>query len=238
MVDVRSITSKVPRSDFEVKELEKLAQSILTAGGLLSPLLLKQTGVDSYDVLAGDREYYAAVRARELDPRAAETVNAFVIPEDCEDAAIDQFKTLHQSSASIDVPPSAGQATQPTVTSSSTDQRLINLESRLDESLREIKQTHQRDIQRLEQQINALQQQIPQKIEPLEIFNTASSAELLQKLARAGITGEKTSAKIITSIEKARKQSPFTSFTDAVTRIDALGDKRMLAILDAWAGLY
>ncbi|NER79071.1 MAG: ParB N-terminal domain-containing protein [Leptolyngbya sp. SIO1D8] len=238
MVDVNSITSKVSRSDFKVNELEKLAQSILAAGGLLSPLLLKQTGVDSYDVLAGDREYYAAVRAKEIDPRSAETVNAFVVPEDCEDAAIDQFKTLHQSSASKVIPTATSQATQPTATSSSIDQRLINLESRLDESVREIKQTHQRDIQDLEQQIKALQQQIPQKLEALEIFNTADRAELLQKLAKARITGEKTTEKIIRGIEKARKQSTFKSFTDVVSKIDGLGDKRMLVILDAWGGLY
>ena len=37
MVDVKCITSKVPRSTFNPKELEKLAQSILVVGGLLSP---------------------------------------------------------------------------------------------------------------------------------------------------------------------------------------------------------
>lgn len=234
MVDVKSITSNVPRSNFKVNELEDLAQSILATGGLLLPLLIKETGVDAYDVLAGDREYYAAVRARELNPRAAETVNAFVIPEDCQDAAIDQFKTLHQSSVLRDVPPSSRQSTQPTATSSSTDQRLINLESRLDEAVREMKQAHQN----LQQEFQSLQQQIPQKVEPLEIFNTASSAELLQKLAMAGITGEKTPEKIIKGIEKARKQSPFTSFTDVVNRTNGLAETRMLAILDAWGGLY
>ncbi len=237
LVDVKSITSKVPRSDFKVDELETLAQSILAAGGLLSPLLLKQTSIESYEVLAGDREYYAAVRAKELDPRAAEMVNAFVVPEESAEAAIEQFKALHETTTSQANPPASEQSTQPAATSSVADQRLINLESRLDEAIRDMKQANQLDIQRLEQQFSTLQQQIPQKIEPLEVFNNASDAELLQKMAMAGIRG-KTAEKLIKGIEKARKQSPFTSFSDVVDRVTGLADKRMLVILDAWGGLY
>lgn len=81
LVDVKSIQSTTPRSKFKVDQLETLAQSILETGGLLSPLLLKQTGPESYEVLAGDLEYYAAVRAKEIDPRKGEMVNAFVIPQ-------------------------------------------------------------------------------------------------------------------------------------------------------------
>jgi hypothetical protein len=236
LVDVRSITSKLPRSEFKVDELETLAQNILEANGLLSPLLLKQTGVDSYEVLAGDREYYAAVRAKEINPRAAEMVNAFIIPEDLEDAAIKQFAALHQTQTPTTLKPYTD-ASSPTEASTTIEQRMTNLESRLDAGLQEIKQSHQRDVQRLEQQITSLQQQIPQKVEPLEIFNAATAAELLQKMAIAGIRG-KTAEKLIKNIEKARKQSPFTSFTDIVSRVDGLADKRMLTILDAWGGMY
>jgi ParB-like nuclease domain len=237
LVDVKSITSKVLRSEFKVDELEALAKSILEANGLLSPLLLKQTGVDSYEVLAGDREYYAAVRAKEINPRAAEMVNAFIIPEDLEDAAIKQFASLHATRSTVIPDPPSTSEPKPPASSSIADQRLTNLESRLDEALRDIKQTQQREVQRLEQQITTLQQKIPQKVEPLEIFNTANTAELLQKMAIAGIRGKR-AEKLIENIEKARKQSSFTSFTDVVSRIGGLGDKRMLTILDAWGGMY
>lgn len=235
LVDVKSITSKVPRSEFQVEELDILAQSILAANGLLSPLLLKQTGVNSYEVLAGDREYYAAARAKELNPRAAEMVNAFVIPDNLEAVAVEQFAALHQTQPSVISNPLSG--TTPPTTTSVTEHRLTNLESRLDGALQEMKQTQQRDAQRLEQQIKALQQQIPQKIEPLEIFNTVSTAELLQKMASAGLRG-KTAEKLIKGIEEARNESPFTSFTDVVSRVKGLADKRMLMILDAWGGMY
>lgn len=241
LVDVKSITSKVSRSQFSVDEIETLAREILAAGGLLSPILLRQTGAASYEVLAGDREYYAAVRAREIDPREGEMVNAFVVPEDRVEAAIAQFKSVksvksvnsghldsgHQSLAS--------QSDSPAIISADTDRRLTNLESRLDTAIQDIKQTHQQDIQRLQQQLQALQQQIPQKVEPLEIFNTAAPTELMKKLLSAGIRG-KTNETLVKNIEKARAKAPFTSFTDVVKRVEKLGEKRMLNILDALNG--
>lgn len=226
LVDVKNITSKVSRSQFPVDEIEDLAKRILAAGGLLSPILLRQTGAETYEVLAGDREYYAAVRAQEINPREAEMVNAFVVPDDTAEAAIEQFEVLHSPSVSPSETPS-----------SDLERRLTNLESRLDASIQDIKQTHQWNIQRLEQQIQALQQQIPQKVEPLEIFNTASPVDLMQKLAIAGIRG-KTAEKLTKNIEKARAEAPFTSFTDVVKRLNGLADKRMLSILDAWGGMY
>lgn len=228
LVDVKSITSTVPRSEFSVEEIEKLAQSILAADGLLAPLVLKQTGVESYEVLAGDREYYAAVRAKEIDPRAAEMVNAFVVPDEQVEVAMKQVTTLH--------PPPKPNGSPPPPVSSDVEQRMTNLESRLDTALREMKQAHQRDMQRLEQQVTTLQQQIPQKVEPLEVFNHANAIDLNKKLGKAGIKG-KTAEKLIEAIEKARAKAPFTSFTDVVERINGLGEKRMLTILDAWNGL-
>ena len=227
LVDVKSITSAAPRSQFRVDELETLAQSILASGGLLSPLLLKQTGAEKYEVLAGDREYYAALRAKELNPREAEMVHAFVIPPKQQEAAINQVAVLE---AIADKTPS-----QPSG-SSGDDLRMTNLESRLDEALREIKQSQDREVKRLEQAIEQLKSQVPQRVEPLDAFNTLGQPELLQKLATANIRG-KTAATMITAIEEERKKAKFTSFSNVVERVKGLGDKRMLSIIDAWGGL-
>ncbi len=229
LVDVKSISSKTPRSHFSEDELEALAQSILNVGGLLTPLLLKQTGAESYEVLAGDRAYYAAVRAREINPRQAETVNAFVVPEKLTQAAIQHFSDFRIPPPP---PPTNGIDQRLTNLESRLDRSLTNLESRLDRNLQEIRDTQQRELQRLEHQIQALQAQIPPKVEPLEIFNSAASVELLQTLKSAGIKG-KTATKLITAIETARAEKLFTSFSDIVKRVNGLGDKRMLAILDA-----
>jgi hypothetical protein len=235
LVDVKSITSTTPRSNFKVDQLENLAQSILATGALLSPLLLKQTGAETYEVLAGDLEYYAAVRAKELDPRKGEMVNAFVIPPKQQKAAVEQAALLSPLSQPTAPQPQTTPAATP-APSSDSDLRITNLESRLDEAIRDLKRSQDREINRLEQTVNDLKAQIPQRVEPLDAFNDLSLPELAQKLASANVRG-KTAERMLKGIEKERKQAKFKSFTDIVERVDGLGDKRMLAIIDTWSGL-
>ncbi len=42
MVDIDSVTSSFPRSQFTETDLDVLAEVILNAGGLIKPLLLKK----------------------------------------------------------------------------------------------------------------------------------------------------------------------------------------------------
>ncbi|NJR53857.1 MAG: hypothetical protein HC768_03975 [Acaryochloris sp. CRU_2_0] len=83
LVDVKSISSNQRRSSFNENDLDKLARSILDSEILLKPLILNQTGPESYEVIDGNFEYYSAVRAKEINPRGGEMVSAFVIsPKD------------------------------------------------------------------------------------------------------------------------------------------------------------
>lgn len=79
LVDVKSIISDVPRSNFVEADLDNLADMILETGGIIRPLVVKMTGAESYTVVDGHFEYYAAVRSKEKDPRKGEMVNAFII---------------------------------------------------------------------------------------------------------------------------------------------------------------
>ena len=233
-VDVKSITSDVPRSEFSVDDLERLAQGILASGGLLTPLVLKQTGPEKYEVLTGDLEYYAALRAKELNPRQGEMVNAFVVSPKQQEAAVAQVAELTRTKRAA-VP--ADQKSTLQESPSGTDQRLTNLESRLDSAICDLKQSQEREIKRLEQAVSEIKRQVPQRVEPLDAFNNLSVPELAQKLAAANIRG-KTAEKLVTAIEKERKKAEFTSFSNVVKRTNGLGDKRMLSILDTWGGMY
>ncbi len=93
-IDVKSINSERPISSFDKSKIERLADAILANDGLISPLILTASGLEQYTVVAGDLEYYAAVRAKEKDARKAEMVNAFVIPPHSQQAAIDQLTLL------------------------------------------------------------------------------------------------------------------------------------------------
>jgi ParB-like chromosome segregation protein Spo0J len=104
-VDVKSISSKLPRSSFDEAEIEVLADAILATNGLLRPLILERTGAETYQVIAGDREYYAAVRAKEKDIKKAEMVNAFVIEPIDRAAALAQLDLLAPSQTTPDIDP-------------------------------------------------------------------------------------------------------------------------------------
>ena len=99
-VDVKSISSTVPKSKFKKAELDRLADAILAADGLLRPLILQQTGVEKYTVIEGHREYYAAVRAKEKDIKKAEMVNAFIIDTNFHKSAIEQLDLFTPQPAS------------------------------------------------------------------------------------------------------------------------------------------
>lgn len=95
-VDVQSIYSEVNRSTLSESDIEQLADAILANGGLLQPLILKQTSVESFLVLEGHFEFYSAVRAREKNPRQGEMVNAFVLSPSEEATTLEQIKLLRK----------------------------------------------------------------------------------------------------------------------------------------------
>jgi ParB-like chromosome segregation protein Spo0J len=78
-VDVKSIKSDLPKSNFVESELEQLADLILATDGLLRPLILQEIKAGKYQVIEGHREYYAAIIAKEKNIAKAEMVNAFVV---------------------------------------------------------------------------------------------------------------------------------------------------------------
>ena len=93
-VDVKNITSDVPDSNFDSNTLETLSDMIIESGGIIRPLVLKPTGLETYAVVEGHLEYYAAVRAKKKNLRQCEMVNAFVISAEKEDAALNQIALL------------------------------------------------------------------------------------------------------------------------------------------------
>ena len=93
-VDVKVISSDLPRSNFVESELDKLADLILESNGLLRPIILQQSRAGKYKVIEGHREYYAAVIAKGKNLKKGEMVNAFVIDADLKKSAIAQLALL------------------------------------------------------------------------------------------------------------------------------------------------
>lgn len=100
MVDVKDIQVSTKDHNFSPTVIENLADVMLASGGLIKPVILKQVGLQSYQLIDGHLEYYAALQAKAKDPRKGEMVNAFVISPDQEDLVRQQVTVL-QSAHSI-----------------------------------------------------------------------------------------------------------------------------------------
>jgi ParB family chromosome partitioning protein len=96
LVAVKKVTSKVDRSQFSDNDLNQAAKLILEAEGVINPIILHRTSLESYEVVDGDFEYYAAVRAREIDPRKGEMIGAFITEPENEEVIKEQIKVIRR----------------------------------------------------------------------------------------------------------------------------------------------
>jgi archaellum component FlaC len=297
LVAVKRITCTVPRSNFAEPDLEKLAQVILELGGLINPIILRRNGMDSYEIVDGDFEYYAAAKAREINPKKGETIGAFILEPENEELLLEQVQALRKSAKTknlvenpetgvlyentssqpadsiknpvslVEVPNSSENETPQS--SSSLEQRLTNLEAQFENQINELKAEYTREKQVLAQSIQEVEnrilqqvslveaglanrinelksesppekqvvvQRIPQvanvtseSMSALEALNTLDKSGLLANFKDAGLKSP-----MIDSIIKERKVQPFVSFISAVKRIDGLGEKTMIKIIDKW----
>jgi hypothetical protein len=93
IVPVARIRSDIPATNFDQFELEILGELCLLIGGfIIPPVLVRHSS--GYKVVAGHLQYHAAVLARQLNPRAGETIPAIVLEEENQAAALNQLKRL------------------------------------------------------------------------------------------------------------------------------------------------
>lgn len=233
-VDVKEIKSELPRSSFSEKEIEQLADLILESGGLFRPIILKQIDIESYTVLEGHLEYYAAVRAREKNPRQGEMVNAFIASLKEEHKIQDQIQSLQASEESpkpvFDVTSSIPKSKEELRSSdwiSSFETRL----SEIREELFQTKRNHEYRFTQLEKNLEEAE-----KLDLLDLLNTLGKQDLISQLSRCGIPSAKIEAIYNARTQKSNKK--FDSYRDVVDSTKNFGDKGMLGLIDAWKRIY
>ncbi len=282
LVAVKKITSKVPRANFADRDLEKVAQLILELGGLINPIILRRNGMDAYEIVDGDFEYYAAAKAREINPMKGETIGAFILEPENEELLLEQVQALRKCTITEDLveSPETGffyenTSSQPAdsiknpvslvevpnscenetpQSSSSLEQRLTNIEAQFASQINELKTEYARDkqvlaqsLQEIENKINLLKSESPpdkqvvvevipevenvtsESMSLLSALNTLDKIQLLANFKDAGLKPP-----VIQTIIKQRGVREFTSFANVVERVDKLGDKTMIKIIDKW----
>ena len=93
IVAVKRIYSEVPAANFDRHELEIAGELSLAIGGFYNPPVVRRDG-SNYQVIAGHFQYHAAVLARQLNPKAGETIPAIIIEPNNEAALLAQIEML------------------------------------------------------------------------------------------------------------------------------------------------
>ena len=88
IVRVPKISCSQPKTDFSDAELEEAARLILEMQGVVMPVILRRTAPESesYTVIDGAFEYYAAMRSMEIDSRKGKKINAYIVESEEEEA--------------------------------------------------------------------------------------------------------------------------------------------------------
>ncbi|MFN7412473.1 MAG: chromosome partitioning protein ParB [Dolichospermum sp.] len=242
-VDVKNITCDVPHSSFDNHVLDSLADMIIESGGIIRPLILKPTGLETYTVVEGNLEYYAAVRAKEKNPRRCEMVNAFVISPKNEETISQQIAALKGINTSNQIVIES-QKTSINSDQSLSNQEMIVLKQQFNDLKSELAQERQ-ERQKLYETITLIETQIAKRITPLESFNTLNLLDLVFRLRTAGFSEAK-SIQVAESLDKERKKKQFESLKDVVERVKIQSGKKqqkgisaekMVDIVDTWSKL-
>ncbi len=104
-IDLDTITppSAVPSSQFPVHQVENLANLFLKVGDTVSPILLRKVSPIAFEVLEGHFEYYAAIKAQEIDEQFT-AIRAYIVPPELETTILEQYQFLRSPSASTPIP--------------------------------------------------------------------------------------------------------------------------------------
>ncbi len=241
LVAVKKISSSVPRSSFSEDRLERAAQLILKAGGSITPPVVRKIDLNSFEVVSGHFEYYAAVKAREIDPRKGEMIGVFSIDPASEDAVseevlTEQIEVFKDKEASASDRPVTEGDRIPSV-SPTLAQMFKNLETQIQAQSQQMREDYKRtmetSINNLQVRVGDLEDRIPKPHPLLEALNNSSKTDLMLKLESMSSVNKTVLANILS--ERDRQDfSEFKDFKDLVSRIKGLAEKTTIKMIDEW----
>ncbi|MBW4557083.1 MAG: hypothetical protein KME59_14265 [Trichormus sp. ATA11-4-KO1] len=232
LVAIKKIISNKPRSLFAEDELEQAAKLILESEGVINPIVVRRTSLQSYEVADGDFEYYAAARAREIDPRKGEMIGVFIIEPENEDNLTQQIhifrKQKDDSSKEVNF------------TTKDFENFLNKLELRIEKLSRELLEEATAKVY-LETQNKELNKKLANKVEPLEVFTKLDVDKIAKKLIKAGFNSKKAS-QVASAVVNERNKEPFKSLNDVIERVKVshgkqiqkgISEKKMIHLIES-----
>ncbi|RKZ41116.1 MAG: hypothetical protein DRQ49_06190 [Gammaproteobacteria bacterium] len=253
-VMLEEIKSPDTRAKFSEADLNEAAELILQMEGVITPLILLEVGIDSYSIIEGDFEYYAALKAEKIDPLKCEGINAYLIESEEELPFYQQQIAMFRKQSVVTpvekpVEKTGESEKEPAIstqTSTVDIQPIMNVIKNLSEQFTGfVSQQSKRDAE-VDKIFNVLQEAIANiSVAPLETtiisqpekqtvfvadFNNKgiSDFEFEIKLNRIGIT-----ARFTTPILAERGKRTLNSFADF--KIKGVGKGTINKILNNWS---
>jgi hypothetical protein len=98
-LDTIAVPISITNAQFPPSQIECLANLFLKAGDTISPILLRKISPIAFEVLEGHFEYYAALKAQEINDQFT-AIRAYVVPPDLESTILEQYNFLRSHSTS------------------------------------------------------------------------------------------------------------------------------------------
>lgn len=215
-VDIVSVHTSSSRSGFSQDEVEKLARNFLLSGGSTKPLIVRRINEEEFDVIEGHLEFYAALRAKEIDDNF-EMIQAIILDSKNEKAIIEQVNLFKKAVNPPSLPPD-----------NQVIERIKNLEDHLSSDINNLKDqlNNQTELTNLEDilksQFNALKKELISEKFIQEIANR------IIELSRKKTTSKKK------TLEELRK-NPIklnTASKDDLETVPGIGNQKALDILN------
>lgn len=227
-LDIKEIRADVPRANFTEAKIDQIADLILAGGGVIRPLVVKQTAIDCYELMDGALEYYAAVRAREKDPRRGELVNAFVIPPKAQEMIKAQLASLKEDQPQV-ASPGATTAPAPDQLSAFITNFIVGSEARIHE-MRELIWQNQRTAEAEFKRLDKLVEKVEKPNDLLDLINRLPMDDLKAKLAFHG--ADKAKIEAICAARQQMGSRRFTTYQELLLAAKGLGEKGLLRLID------
>lgn len=227
-LDIKEIRTDVPRANFTDAKIEQMADLILASGGVIRPLVVKQIAIDCYELMDGALEYYAAVRAREKDPRRGELVNAFVVPPKEQEVIKEQIASLKEEQPQI-VSPIAPTLPASDQLAAFITNFVVGSEARIHE-MRELMWQNQRTVEADIKRLDKLVEKAKKPTDLLDLINSLPTDDLKANLAFHG--ADKAKIEAICAARQRMGSRGFTTYQELLNAAKGLGEKGLLRLID------
>ena len=219
IIDIDSIQVKDSLFDPEhnATKIEALANTIIDLGGLVNIPVVQQINLEDYELISGHLEYYAYLKAVQINSKLPDRLTVFISNKKNEAAINKQLEILE----TIDnTQKDTSKSVSAVGNSSELDLKIKNLES----SIKHNDEVFHSELEKLKTEIlREIENKLPKPIPPLDAFNRIREPEVAFKVQRKlEFLGAKKAQKVVSRLQKLSNQEnhkPYTSFSEDVTAL-------------------